>query len=89
MKAKLDKDLRPYRILGACNPGFAFKALQAEGKIGVMLPCNVIVQQREDGRIEVSAVDPAASMQAVENPALADLAGDVKAMLAKMIQSLN
>ena len=89
MKAKLDKDLRPYRILGACNPGFAFKALQAEDKIGVMLPCNVIVQQREDGRIEVSAVDPAASMQAVENPALADLAGDVKAMLAKMIQSLN
>ena len=89
MKAKLGEDLRPYRILGACNPGFAFKALQAEDKIGVMLPCNVIVQQREDGRVEVAAVDPAASMQAVENPSLAALAGDVKTLLSDMIQSLG
>lgn len=89
MKAKLDKDLPPYRILGACNPGFAFRALQAEDKIGVMLPCNVIVRQDQDGRIEVAAVDPAASMQAVDNPALADLAGEVKSMLADMIKSLS
>lgn len=89
LKAKLGEDLRPYRILGACNPGFAFKALQAEDKIGVMLPCNVIVQMHDDNRIEVAAVDPSASMQAVENPALADLAGEVKSMLADMIQSLN
>jgi len=89
LKAKLGEDLRPYRILGACNPGFAFKALQAEDKIGVMLPCNVIVQMHDDNCIEVAAVDPSASMQAVENPALADLAGEVKSMLADMIQSLN
>ena len=77
LKKKLGVDFRPYRILGACNPKMAYQALQAEDKIGTMLPCNVIVQQHEDGRIEVSAVDPVASMQAIQNPALADTAGEL------------
>jgi uncharacterized protein (DUF302 family) len=68
LKKKLDVDFRPYRILGACNPQLAYQALQAEDRIGTMLPCNVIVQQREGGKVEVSAVDPVASMQAVEKP---------------------
>ncbi|MDH5490234.1 MAG: DUF302 domain-containing protein, partial [Rhodospirillaceae bacterium] len=62
MKEKIDKDINPYTILGACNPSYAYKALQSENKIGTMLPCNVVVQKREDGKIEISAVDPAASM---------------------------
>jgi len=68
LKKKLDVDFRPYTILGACNPQFAYKALQCEGKIGTMLPCNVVVEQTTDGRVEVSAVDPIASMQAIDNP---------------------
>lgn len=88
MKKKLDKDLKPYKILGACNPTFAYKALQAENKIGTMLPCNVIVQQLEDGSIEVSAVDPMASMQAVENPALEGIAGEVQQMLKSAIEEI-
>lgn len=87
MKKKLDADFRPYRILGACNPKMALKALTAEDKIGVMLPCNVIVQQTEAG-VEVAAVDPVASMQAVKNEALADIAGPVKAALARVVESL-
>lgn len=87
MKKKLDVDFRDYRILGACNPPLAFKALQAEDKIGTMLPCNVIVQATDDG-IEVAAVDPAASMQAVDNPALANLAREVQAKLKKTIEAL-
>ena len=89
LKKKLDVDFRPYRILGACNPKMAYRALQAEDKIGTMLPCNVIVQQREDGRIEVSAVDPAASMQAIQNPALADIAGEVRDMLRNAVDGLG
>lgn len=89
LKKKLDVDFRPYRILGACNPKMAYRALQAEDKIGTMLPCNVIVQQREDGRIEVSAVDPVASMQAIQNPALADIAGEVRDMLRNAVDSLG
>ncbi len=81
LKAKLDVDLRPYLILGACNPPFAYRALQAEDKIGTMLPCNVIVQQHADGQVEVSAVDPVASMAAVENAALADIAAEVRSRL--------
>jgi uncharacterized protein (DUF302 family) len=69
LKNKLDVEFPPYRILGACNPQMAYRALQAEDKIGTMLPCNVIVQQRENGRVEVAAIDPVASMQAVDNPA--------------------
>jgi len=84
---KLDVDFRPYRILGACNPPFAHRALQAEDKIGTMLPCNVIVQER-DGAVEVAAVDPVASMQAVGNPALADLARDVGERLRLALEAL-
>ncbi|GEO43006.1 hypothetical protein SAE02_71540 [Skermanella aerolata] len=89
LKKKLGVDFRPYRILGACNPKMAYQALQAEDKIGTMLPCNVIVQQHEDGRIEVSAVDPVASMQAIQNPALADTAGEVRDMLRSAIGGLG
>ena len=87
LKKKLDVDFPPYMILGACNPPFAHRALLAEDKIGAMLPCNVIVQEI-DGRIEVSAVDPIASMQAVENPKLADIAIEVQALLKKVIDNL-
>jgi len=87
LKKKLDLDYRPYRILGACNPPFAYRALEAEDKIGTMLPCNVIVQQHEDG-VEVAAIDPVASMQAVENPALADIANEVRSRLERALDSL-
>ena len=88
MKTKLGKDFRRYRILGACNPPFAYKALQAEPNIGAMLPCNVVVQDNEDGTIEVSAVDPAESMAAVDNPALAEIAGEVRDILKNTIEAL-
>lgn len=87
MKEKLDKDMAPYRILGACNPQFAYKAIQAENKIGTMLPCNVIVQQR-NGKVEVSAVNPIASMQAIENPDLGGVATQVRDMLKQVIERL-
>lgn len=88
MKEKIDKDINPYTILGACNPSYAYKALQHENKIGTMLPCNVVVQKREDGKIEISAVDPAASMSAIENPGLGEVAGEVRDMLKDMIAGL-
>ncbi len=88
LKKKLDVDFYNYKILGACNPGFAHQALLAEDKIGAMLPCNVIVQEKEAGTIEVSAVDPAASMQAVENASLDDIAGEVRDKLKRVIDSL-
>lgn len=88
LKKKLDVDFKKYRILGACNPGFAHKALQAEDKIGVMLPCNVIVEEHEDGRVEVSAVDPVASMQAVSNDSLKPIAEEVRNNLKKVIDQL-
>ena len=88
LNKKLDADFYNYTILGACNPEMAHKALQAENKIGTMLPCNVIVQEREPGVIEVSAVDPAASMMAVENNSLAEIAKDVRKKLAKAIESI-
>ena len=87
LKKKLDEDFRPYRILGACNPPSAYKALLAEDKIGAMLPCNVIVQQLEDG-VEVAAVDPVASMQAVENEALKEIANEIRGKLRSVIDSL-
>ena len=87
LKNKLGKNFRPYRILGACNPPLAFRALQLEDKIGTMLPCNVIVQEHHDG-VEVSAVDPVASMQAIENTGLADVAKEVQAKLKKVIEGL-
>jgi uncharacterized protein (DUF302 family) len=88
LKKKLDVDFRKYRILGACNPSFAYKALQAESRIGTMLPCNVIVQETEEGKIEVSAIDPIASMQAIENPGLQDIADQVQAKLKKVVEGL-
>jgi len=88
LKAKLGEDFRPYRILGACNPGLAHRALQLEDKIGTMLPCNVIVQEREGGGVEVSAVDPVASMRAIENPGLAKVANEVQAKLKSVVDSL-
>ncbi len=89
LKKKLDADFHNYKILGACNPPLAYQALQAEDKIGTMLPCNVIVQEKDPGIIEVAAVDPAASMQAVENDSLADIAVTVRDKLKKVIQSLH
>jgi len=88
LKKKLDVDFRNYRILGACNPPFAYKALQAEDMIGTMLPCNVIVQEREDGKVNVAAIDPIASMQAIKNPALGEVAMQVQGMLKKVVDSL-
>ncbi len=88
LKKKLDEDFRPYRILGACNPPLAYKALQAEEKIGTMLPCNVIVQQKKEGEVEVAAVDPEASMQAVDNRELAGIAGEIQQRLQKVINEL-
>jgi uncharacterized protein (DUF302 family) len=89
MKAKLGEDFRPYRILGACNPQLAHRALQLEDKIGTMLPCNVIVQQHGDGGVEVSAVDPVASMQAIRNPGLAEMAKEVQARLKTVVEGLG
>ena len=83
----MDVDFRPYRILGACNPPFAYKALQAEDKIGVMLPCNVIVLESENG-VEIAAVDPVASMQAIDNPKLGAIAAEIRQRLQRVIDSL-
>lgn len=88
LKQKLDVDILNYKILGACNPSMAYEALQAENKIGTMLPCNVIVQEKEQGKIEVAAVDPAASMQAIKNDALVSIAKKVRAKLEQVIQNL-
>lgn len=88
MKKKLDRDMRYYTILGACDPEMAWKALDREPKIGTMLPCNVIVRELEDGRTEVSAVDPQASMQAVGNPELGAVAIEVKTRLQRVIDAL-
>jgi uncharacterized protein (DUF302 family) len=88
LKKKLDLDFRNYRILGACNPPFAYKALQAEDKIGTMLPCNVIAQEISEGEVEVAAVDPVASMKAVENQALLEIAKQVQEKLEKVVLSL-
>ena len=88
MKAKLGEEFRPYQILGACNPQLAYRALKLEDKIGTMLPCNVVVQQHADGGVEVSAVDPVASMQAIDNPGLANLANEVRAKLKKVVEGL-
>jgi uncharacterized protein (DUF302 family) len=88
MKKKLDRDMPPYVILGACNPEMAWQAMRVEPKIGTMLPCNVIVREIAEGRCEVSAVDPQASMQAVENPQLADVAGQVGKRLEGVIEAL-
>jgi len=88
LKKKMDVDFQKYTILGACNPSFAYKALKAEDKIGTMLPCNVIVQEISEGEVEIAAVDPVASMKAVENPALFEIANQVQEKLKKVIESL-
>ena len=88
LKKKLDVDFKKYRILGACNPPFAYKALQVEDKIGTMLPCNVIVQEIDEGHVEVAAIDPVASMQAIANPALKDVAEEVQGKLKKVIENI-
>ena len=89
LKKKLDVDFRPYEILGACNPPFAYKALQAEDKIGTMLPCNVIIQEMEDGKIEVAAVNPSASMIAIKNEALAEIANEIEQKLQNVIKNIE
>jgi uncharacterized protein (DUF302 family) len=88
MKKKLDVDFRNYRILGACNPPFAHKALLAEDKIGTMLPCNVIVQELAPGVVEVAAIDPVASMAAVDNAQLGAVGMEVRAKLQQVVASL-
>ncbi|MCP9200199.1 DUF302 domain-containing protein [Gramella sp. GC03-9] len=89
LKKKLDVDFRRYQILGACNPPFANKALEAEDKIGTMLPCNVIVQQKNETTVEVAAINPLASMQAVENKKLNDVANEITERLKKVISRLK
>jgi uncharacterized protein (DUF302 family) len=88
IKKKLNVDFKKYRILGACNPPFAYQALQAEDKIGTMLLCNVIVQEHAEGKIEIAAVDPVASMMAIDNPKLRDIAEQVRVKLKRVIDSL-
>ncbi|MEX0599524.1 MAG: DUF302 domain-containing protein [Rhodothermales bacterium] len=87
LKKKLDVDVPPYKILGACNPAFAHKALQTENKIGTMLPCNVVVQE-VDGKVEVAVVDPVASMQAVGNESLVGIASEVRDKLKTVLDRL-
>ena len=87
-KEKINEDFRPYTVLGACNPKFAFQALAREEKLGVMLPCNVLVQDKGDGKVEVSAVDPAASLGAIKNPELESIAGEVRSLIQGMVESL-
>lgn len=90
LKKKLDVDFYRYQILGACNPKMAYQALQAEDKIGTMLPCNVILQQKtENGTVEISAIDPMASMQAVENRALQPIAETVQKLLQQVIENIR
>jgi len=89
LKNKLGVDIQRYQILGACNPTYAHKALTQENKVGTMLPCNVIVQQLDDGKVEVAAVDPIASMSGIKNPALEGIAKEVQGKLKKVIDSLG
>ena len=88
LKKKLDVDFKKYRILGACNPKFAYEALLEEDKIGTMLPCNVIVQQGADGKVEVAAIDPVASMQAIKNENLVKIASQVQSKLKEVIKNM-
>jgi uncharacterized protein (DUF302 family) len=89
LKKKLDVDFYNYRILGACNPNYAYQALQSEDKIGTMLPCNVIVQEKAPGQVEVSAVDPVASMMAISNEKLGPIAQEIRERLQRVISSLS
>lgn len=89
LKNKIDVDFKKYKILGACNPHFAYKALQNEDKIGVFLPCNVIVEEHENGDVEVSAVDPIASMISVKNESLGSMAMEIQQMMKNVIRNLK
>lgn len=88
LKEKLNVDFRKYKILGACNPPYAYKALQTEDKIGTMLPCNVIVQELHYNEVEVAAVDPVASMQSVDNSELVDIANGIRVKLLRAVAAL-
>ena len=88
-KAKIGVEFRPYTILGACNPSLAYEALQLEDKVGTMLPCNVIAQEMIPGEVEIAAIDPVASMQAIGNPGLAAAAGLVREKLTRVIEALS
>lgn len=87
LKKKLDADFRRYLILGACNPPFAYKALLVEDKVGTMLPCNVIVQEKTDGSVEIAAIDPVASMQAIDNTELQEIAETIAKKLRTVIEA--
>ncbi|MFC1527730.1 DUF302 domain-containing protein [Candidatus Neomarinimicrobiota bacterium] len=89
LKNKLDVDFRNYRILGACNPPFAYKALQIEEHVGTMLPCNVVIQEKENEQTEIFAVDPVASMQAIDNPLLLEISKAIQNKLKKVINNIN
>ena len=89
LKKKLDVDFRPYEILGACHPEYAYKALSNEDKIGLMLPCNIIIEENKAGNIEISAIDPISSMGAVENENLGEIASEVQHILKKVIENLS
>ena len=88
LKQKLGVEMKHYRILGACNPGFAHKALSVEDKIGVMLPCNVVVQEKDSGEVDVAAIDPRVAMKAVGNPALAEIAAEVAERLSRVVSAI-
>ncbi|OFX38149.1 MAG: hypothetical protein A2X08_09060 [Bacteroidetes bacterium GWA2_32_17] len=88
LKKKLDVDFRRYKILGACNPPFAYKALQAEDKIGLLLPCNIVIQEKSDKTIEVAAINPLASMEVVGNEKLTEIAKEVQSKLNNVIKSI-
>lgn len=88
MKAKLDADIADYMILGACNPKMAYEALKLEPRVGAMLPCNVVVRSLDDGKVEVSAIDPVASMSAIDNAELRSVAGQVREMLQGVVQNV-
>jgi uncharacterized protein (DUF302 family) len=88
LNKKIGVDFRPYLILGACNPKLAYEALTLEDKIGTMLPCNVVIQQREGGKVEVSAVDPVASMSAIDNQKLGAVAGKVRELMKKVVAEI-
>jgi len=89
LKKKLGVDFRPYKILGACNPALAHEALEVEDKVGTMLPCNVVVQELGDGKVEVAAIDPLASMASIDNPGLKTVANGVRERLQKVIANLQ
>ena len=88
LKQKLGVEMKRYRILGACNPGFAHKALSVEDKIGVMLPCNVVVQEKDGGEVDIAAIDPRVAMRGIGNPALAEIAEEVAERLSRVVSAI-